>query len=733
MNKLTNIFTYLIIPTVALCVMLTTGCFNDLDTIPIDEDVITSGVVYDDPSSYRQVLAKLYAGLAVSGQQGPAGQSDIEGIDEGFGQYLRGFWYHQELSTDEALVGWNDQTIRDFHDQDWSADDGFIFAFYSRIFYQISICNEFLRETTEAKLNERGVDDGLRTQVQGFRAEARFLRALSYWHALDLFRNVPFVTEEDIVGSFFPEQTQASDLFSFLESELLAIENDIAPAGANEYGRADQGAVWTLLAKLYLNAQVYVGTDRSADCLTYCNKVINAGYTLEPEYAHLFLADNHLSNEIIFPIAFDGNNTRTWGGMTFIIRAGIGGNMDPVASGVASGWGGVRTTRQLVEIFPDPGGVFLSPNEGNTVSYPKLYVPGAYQGWDAGNTETSLSSINSNRIYEGYKYFPEDNSPFIFTRVPSFSLSLGDNGGDGTLEMNGDTIRVPEAGLYRIEADLNNNTYTLEKTSWGLIGSATEGGWDVDTDMTWNAELEAMEAFVDLTAGELKFRANDDWAINLGDNEGDGVLSQDGGNIIIDRAAPFHVILYLDKPDYTFEIRLASFDDRGMFFSEGHNIDIEDITLFTDGFAINKFKNITSTGALGSSTDFPDTDFPMFRLADVLLMGSEAILRSGGDKSLAADYFNQVRTRAYGSEAGNISEAELDLDLILDERAREFYWECHRRTDLIRFGQFSNSSYLWAWKGGVAEGQAVEAFRDVYPIPTSELGSNPNLVQNQGY
>lgn len=716
-----------------LLIALGTSCTGDLDTEPLDEDVVTSSAVFDDPASYRQVLAKVYAGLAVSGQQGPAGQADIEGIDEGFGQYLRGYWYHQELSTDEALVGWNDQTIADFHGQSWSADDGFIFAFYSRVFYQIVLCNEFLRETTDAKLNERGVDANLRAEIQGYRAEARFLRALSYWHALDLFRNVPFVTEEDAVGSFFPEQIQASDLFNYIESELLAIEPLIAAPRSNEYARADRAAVWTLLAKLYLNAEVYTGTSRYADCVTYCDKVVNAGYTLEPEYAHLFLADNHNSNEIIFPVAFDGINTRTWGGMTFIIRAGIGGQMNPAESGVASGWAGTRITRQVVELFPEAaGGILVPDNQGNTGSYPKIYVPGAYQGWNPGATRFSLSSVTNNKIYEGYKYFPEDNSPFLFTRVPAWALILGDNGGDGTLEMNGDTIRTGPAGLYRIEVNLNNNTYTLERTEWGIIGDATPGGWDTDTDMSWNAEEEAMEVFVDLTQGEFKFRANDDWAINLGDENGNVILTQDGANIPIE-AGSYHILLYIDKPDYTYEIRLTSFDDRGMFFTQGQNLDINDVSLFTEGYAVNKFKNVTSDGLPGSDSDFPDTDFPMFRLGDVLLMGSEALLRSGGDRAKALDYFNQVRTRAYGSPAGGISDAELTLQMILDERARELYWECHRRTDLIRFGRFSQTDYLWQWKGGVMEGRSVEPWRDVYPIPSADLGANPNLEQNEGY
>jgi hypothetical protein len=191
----------------------------------------------------------------------------------------------------------------------------------------------------------------------------------------------------------------------------------------------------------------------------------------------------------------------------------------------------------------------------------------------------------------------------------------------------------------------------------------------------------------------------------------------------------------MNRPDYTYQIRSNSFDRRGKFYSNGQNLDIEDLTLFTDGYAVNKFKNVTSTGDRGSDTDFPDTDFPMFRLADVYLMAAEAILRGagGGDKGKATQYVNAVRQRAYNGSSGNIAAADLNLDFILDERARELYWECHRRTDLVRFGQFTDGSYKWAWKGNVKEGASVPAYRNVYPIPAPDLGANPNLKQNQGY
>lgn len=716
---------------IAFISILGYGCFDDLNTVPLDPDVVTSNVVYEDPASYQQVLAKLYAGLALTGQEGPAGKPDIEGIDEGFGQYLRMYWYHEELTTDESVIAWNDQTIKDFHYQTWSADDGFIFALYSRIFYQVSICNEFIRETTDAKLDERGVGEPLRTQIHGYRAEARFLRALSYWHALDLFRNVPFVTEHDAVGSFFPNQIQAPDLFTYIESELKDIENVIAPPHSNPYGRADQGAVWTLLAKLYLNAEVYVGTPRYADCLSYCEKIIGAGYTLEPDYENLFKADNNKSNEIIFPVTFDGVNTRTYGGTTFIIRAALGGSMVAGDYGVDGKWAGTRTTKEFVAKFPVTSDVIVAPNEGKTASYTKVYVPGEYQGWNAANTSTSLSAEHSNKIFEGHVYFPGDNSPFLFAKFPSLSASsrLGDNGADGTLEANGDTIRAGAAGLYFIRVNLNDNTYTMERRNWSIYGDATGG---VDVDLTWNDVTKTLDANTTLTAGKFKFRVDHADAVTLGDNLANGILTENGNAINIGGGG-YLVKFYPDKPDYTYEIRLTSFDRRGKFYTSGQNLEIEDINLFTDGYAITKFTNKTSDGSPTSDPYYADTDFPMFRLGDILLMASEAILRSNGDRGLALNYFNQVRTRAYKSTGGNIADADLTLDAIIEERARELYWECHRRTDLVRFGKFSDTNYVWAWKGGVKEGKSVEPFRDVFPIPTADLSANPKLLQNTGY
>ena len=712
------------------------ACFDDLDTVPLNTDEQTAAAVYDDPATYKQVLAKLYAGLAVTGQEGPAGKPDISGVDEGFGSYLRMYWYPQELATDEAVIGWNDATIKDFHYQDWDANDGFIAAMYGRIYFQIALANEFIRETTDAKLDSRGVTGDLRNEIIVYRAEARFLRALSYWHALDLFRNVPFVTEADGVGKYFPPQKDKAFIFEYIESELQAIESILLPPQSNEYARADQAAAWTILAKLYLNAETYLGTPRYNDCITYCDKIINAGYTLAPVYADMFKADNHLSPELIFPVAFDGLRTQTFGGTTFLVHAPIGGNMVALDYGVAAPWSGIRTTSAIVAKFPaiGSGNVIIAPNPGDN-TYPVLYVPGSYQSsaWDPTNTTTVLASPNVDGRYEGYLNFPA-NTEFKFTDGPGWDVNYGDTGADGVLDQGGDNIRAAEAGFYKIDVDLNTLTYTLLKTQWGLIGSATPGGWDADQDMTYDAGTNSWSILVDLVPGDIKFRANDAWDLNYGDDGGDALLEKNGANIAIAAAGKYKVTLFLDKPDHTYSVELATFDNRALFFTDGQSLDINDISLFTDGYAVAKWSNLKSDGSPGSHNEFVDTDFPMFRLSDIYLMYAEAVVRGGsGSMASAIGYVNQIRNRAYGGDSGNLSEGDLSLDFLLDERARELFWEGHRRTDLVRFGKFSNTDYVWQWKGGVKEGRSVDSKYDILPIPASDLGANPNLQQNAGY
>ena len=509
--------------------LVATGACTDTTVEP--KSTVTEVNVFNDPNSYISFIAKVYGGLAVSGQQGAAGQPDISGIDEGFSQYLRLLWEAQELPTDEAVIGWGDVGLPEMNTQLWAETNSFVVAMYYRIYFQVGMANEFLRQTTDDKLNSRGnVNENLRAQIQTYRAEARFLRALSYWHGIDLFGDIPLVRETDPLGATAPVQNTRAEIFDFIVAELTEIRGSLPPAGAASYGRATPAAASMLLAKLYMNAAVYTGTAKWAEALTATQAVISGGATLDPSYQHLFLADNHTSPELIFAITQDGLRTQTWGGMTFLIHASCGGSMNPAAYGIDGCWWGLR----------------LKPEAYN---------------------------------------------------------------------------------------------------------------------------------------------------------------------------------------------RFASNDPRGAFFyTDGQTVPVSSISDFSKGIPAPKYRNVKSTGGAGSHPTHVDTDFPMFRLGDAYLMYAEAVLRGGGgSRGQALDYINALRTRAFGDASGNITDAQLTLDFVLDERGRELLWEGHRRTDLVRYGRFTGGSYLWAWKGGIEAGRATENFRDLYPLPANELVANPNLRQNPGY
>ncbi|GAA3996268.1 RagB/SusD family nutrient uptake outer membrane protein [Hymenobacter fastidiosus] len=337
---------------------------KELDQKPRFE--LTPENVYVDLQGYRQVLAKLYGGFALTGQQGPAGSGDIGGIDEGTSDYLRQFWSAQELSTDEALTNWTDPGIRDWHNMNWNSNNPLITGLYSRIYYEIAICNEFIRESSDEKLAARLSSEDA-AKVKQYRAEARFLRAVSYMHALDLFGNGPFVTENDPVGFFQPPYYTRPQFFAFVEQELtaLAADADFAAPRSNEYARVDKAAAWAMLSRLYLNAQVYTGTARFTDAAIQAKKVIDAGYALNTTaapnvasaYGRLFLADNNTASaraEIIWPVALDANKTQSYGGTTFLVNGSTGPNPEwQKATGQTTNWAGFRTTKGLFNLFAD--------------------------------------------------------------------------------------------------------------------------------------------------------------------------------------------------------------------------------------------------------------------------------------------------------------------------------------------------------------------------------------------
>ncbi len=527
----------LLIAALTAGLFLASGCTDDLDVTPGDPNIFLAEDFYSTPESYREGLAGVYANLTLTGLQGP-GSSNISGLDAGTSQYGRGVWNLQVLASDEAIWTWeNDPGLAEIQRSTWTASNVLLRGMYGRGMSSIAFANEYLRQTEPGVLDERGVSGELRDEIQVYRAEARFLRVLSYYHMMDLFGRCAFVTENDPVSALQAPMITRAEIFDFVESELLAILPDMTEPRQNEYARADRAAAWMLLAKLYLNAEVYIGQDRYADCLSYCEELINSSYQLAPSYLNLFKADNDnngATQEIIFPVVSDGVTTQNFGPTTLMV-----------------------------------------------------------------------------------------------------------NGQVGSQEVNGEDFGVNSGG--------------------------------------WGGALRVTAEFSD--------------------------IFQNG----------------------TYDL-----DERNTLITEDRTKEVTDISDQTTGYIIGKWSNITSTGELGADRGLVDTDFPMFRLADVYLMYAEAHLRGGGGSlSQAVEYFNALRTRS--GNPNLISEGDLNLNLILDERLVELHWESHRRQDLVRYGRFTGNTYNWSWKGNAANGVSIPEFRNVYPLPSESLAANPNLVQNEGY
>jgi hypothetical protein len=508
-----------------------TACVDDLNQYPNIEE--TSESVYAKPENYIKVLAKCYASYVTAGQEKGGGDADLSS-NNGY-DYMRCYFNVQEAGTEEIGSTWIEgDNIANLTYLTWDANDPWVADMYYRCYYSISLCNEFLKNCTDGSIS--GFSQEYQDSIKKYRAEARFLRALAYSHALDLFHDIPFADEKTIGSSKLPDRWESSRIFNFITAELKSCSENMMDADHYVYGHAPRAAAWMLLSRLYLNAKQYEVGDRYDSCMMYSQKVIDEGYVLESDYSKLFNADNHLrvgkGHEIIYPLVVSSTNVVTWGATTYLVCGEVDTDYGPKADsvGCASAWSMFRVRGELPALF-----------------------------------------------------------------------------------------------------DMTN-------------------------------------------------------------------------------------------------------DKRAMFYSTGQNQYMDNgVTDRTGGFFTVKWSNLTDNGAVASntSTDGVDTDFPMFRLADAYLMYAEAAARSNTNLSTAVSYVNLVRDRANVNE---VTESDLTATVndipfkfFLDERGRELYWECVRRTDLIRFGCFTSGSYLWQWKGGVKDGMAIAEKYNKYPIPATEISANPNL------
>ena len=414
---------------IAICAVIFTvsSCAKKLDLVPTND--LTPEKAYSSAAGYKSVLAKIYLGLSVSGNGGnssPYGTPDIGGgLNEGSQiTFIRMYYNCQELPTDETVVAWNDQTIHDFHDLKWTSADPFLKGMYARPIYNITLINEYLREAIDSKLSERGIVGADATDIKNSVAEARFLRAFNYWVMLDLFGKSTFITEADGIGTFLPREINREDLYTYIISELDEIidgnpaNGEMADARTIEYGRVDKAAAWALLARMHLNAKTYTGVENTqdyTDAATYAKNVIDAGYTLHPNYNELFMADNdQCSDEFIFPITCDGLRTQGDGNTTFFVHSAAGDDHDEY--GVGGGWYGYRATKGLADKFQDLSGLSDKRAMFNTSKYgtnPSQVAISDISNFDNGLHVNKYKNIRSdgNPVSDVQRYYSDIDFP----------------------------------------------------------------------------------------------------------------------------------------------------------------------------------------------------------------------------------------------------------------------------------------------------------------------------------
>ncbi|WP_281695981.1 RagB/SusD family nutrient uptake outer membrane protein [Bacteroides clarus] len=414
------------------------GCINDLDVLPLDPNVVTVDETYATAESYTEALSKIYSVWALSGQV-DAGSSDLDGLDAGNTVLLRSWWTVQESTTDEVKCAWGDKWVSEINRLTWTtAAVESLEGLYHRSMYVVSITNDFLKNIGNAP---EGIDK------EEYAAEARFCRALAYYVLMDAFAIPPFVTEDNM--SEIPSQITRTELFSWIEDELTEIRTAL-PEKYAQYGRADRHTVDALLARMYLNAQVYTGQERYTDCITACKNVIAGGYSLASNYADLFKADNgenpETLKEIIFPIIADGNVTQSYGIGAIILGSRSGSEGTVENYGCNGGWDGFRATGNLIRAFQfsdadestwapdkilDNRGIFY--NEGRSLDITTSCI-GTFtsEGWAV----YKYSNLNSDGTPGKNTTFPDTDFPFF--RLAEIYLTYaeavvrGGQGGDMT-------------------------------------------------------------------------------------------------------------------------------------------------------------------------------------------------------------------------------------------------------------------------------------------------------------
>ena len=430
---------------VAAAAMLT-ACVGDLNTIPLNPTDVTSETAYGaDEEGYVQGLTKIYFQLVSNNTQ------DLQVADGGASEFIRAFWSTQEVTADAAKCAWGDAWVNDLNNCTWKGDvlNDAVYAVYVRTLQGITYVNEYLRQTSKANLDSRGVSAEVAKKVESYRAEARFLRAFFYWAAMDTFGQVPFSTEDSpFGGGYNPPQTSRTEVFNYVIDELkaLAADDSAMPAAQSNYPRADKGSVLGLLARMYLNAEVYTGTAMWSEAKATCEKIFGLGYKLAPTHAELFRGDNgenpDAKGEFLFAASYNAEHTQSYGGTTYLTLSTLSGDDGAVnITGINGGWAGNRVPYEYVQRWFED------------VKNPD-YETGEYTYTDAragyfyikGRTESMQDNLNT--FLNGWSCIKFNNVPHDMDAVDYASTAATKNFSD----IDWPLIRLGEINLIYAEA-----------------------------------------------------------------------------------------------------------------------------------------------------------------------------------------------------------------------------------------------------------------------------------------
>lgn len=394
----------------SLGLLLFSSCTDDLNTEPKTELTLEQ-LLAQDPNAIQGLLSKAYGAFALSGPTGP-GSSDISD-DPGESPFLRGIINLQEFTADDMKNRWGDNGLDQLTTTSgWDSNNKFFRYLYNRVYYTVPLCNN-----TISVLNNTSIEN-----KDQYISELRFLRSLAYYYMIDCFGKGVLVTEADLGSGVAKKQSSRTEMFDYVVSELLDIESKV-PA-TNTYGRVNQSGVRMLLAKLYLNAEVYTGTAKYNEALTYTKKVINeGGYKLAPSFVSLFSGDNNVTaakDEIIYALIADPLSSQSYGNTTYLVNGSL--NTETMSNlslyGAKGGWGGHRATKSWYGKF----GASASDLASTTDDRAKLfwttghsYEMNDYKSWKDGYP--SVKFRNSNAVGSSI------DTDFSGTDFPLFRLA----------------------------------------------------------------------------------------------------------------------------------------------------------------------------------------------------------------------------------------------------------------------------------------------------------------------